>query len=347
MSDKAGLPPGSLIHVGARKSEKSRLSIIRYTKDSFEELVDCNISQLSEEREKGGVLWVNVDGVHDVALVEQVGKQFNLHSLVLEDILNTHQRPKLEELDEFFYLNLKMVGIDKKRKGIVIEQVGFILGKNVVLSFQERQGDLFDLVRSRLREAKGVSRSLGADFLFYRLVDTIVDNYFVVAEFLSDKGEKVEEKVLQSATSDSLQEIQELKKILSRFRRIVVPLREPIAALYKEPSPIIQKTTRPYLRDVSEHLIQVAEYLEVQRETAGGLTDLYHSSVSQRMNQVMQVLTIISTIFIPLTFIAGIYGMNFDVMPELKWPYGYLIVWVIMIVLAGLMIVLFKRKKWL
>jgi magnesium transporter len=226
-------------------------------------------------------------------------------------------------------------------------QVGLVLMHNCLISFQERRGDLFDQLRARLQDNKAHLRAAGVDYLFYRLMDTIVDNYFFVTEHLSSRMEQLEEKVLQQVDQQTLAEIQQLKKLIMRFKRLAVPLREPSMILYKEDLVHIKKSTRPFLRDVYEHVMQVQESVEIQREAIGGLMELYHSGVSQRTNQIMQVLTIISTIFIPLTFIAGIYGMNFKNMPELSWPFGYAAVWGLMLVITVFMLIIFRRKKWL
>lgn len=265
----------------------------------------------------------------------------------MEDILNTTQRPKIEEYDTYLFLTLKMLGIDKKGEKIVSEQVSFVLGNNWLITFQEQQGDVFDIVRARLRDSKGIIRQKKADYLLYSLIDVSVDNYFFVSEHFADKIETLEEQILHNPSQESLQTIQKLKRQLMNFRKSIIPLRESVSSLQKFNVKLINDSTFPYLRDVYEHLIHLTDNLESNRDLLASIMDLYLSGVSNKMNEIMKVLTIIATIFIPLTFIAGVYGMNFQYMPELHWKYGYFIVWGIMIIVAIIMINYFKRKKWL
>lgn len=346
-SKKAGLPPGTLLHVGRRKSESIRVTVIDYNASEFLQKECDSIEECFPFRDTETVSWINVDGLHNTQKIASIGKHFNLHPLLIEDVLNTHHRPKTEVFDDYVFMTLKMLGIGKSRNLIVSEQVSFVLGKNWVLSFQEQKGDVFDAIRQRLRENKASIRQKGADYLLYRLVDTVVDNYFFITEHISEAAEKLEEKVLQMPNEESLNEIQQQKKQLIRFRRASKPLREAVAILQRDPNELIEESTMPYLRDVYEHIIQVSDVIDTQRDMLSGIMDLYLSGVSNRMNQVMQVLTIMATIFIPLTFIAGIYGMNFDNMPELHWKYGYLIIWLIMIAVIIFMIFYFRKKKWL
>lgn len=345
-SSKVGLPPGSLIHLGKKKMDHTRISCMRYSENEFNELEDCSLNDVEAELALKGNKWINIDGIHDAAVIEKVGKLFKLHPLLLEGILNTFLRPKYEDFDEFLYLNLKMIGIGKDRRSIVVEQVGFILGENYILSFQEQPGDLFDFLRQRLRENKAFARSKSIDYLYYRFVDTIVDNYFLVTEHLSEINEELEENVLQNPGPEILKEIQWSKKELIRIRKVVVPLREAINSLYRDKHSLLSESTIPYLRNVYEHITQVMEWSETQRDMVGSIMDLYLSEMSNKMNQVMKTLTIIATIFIPLTFLAGIYGMNFEFIPELHWRYGYLFFWVAITCLVFVMILYFKRKKW-
>jgi len=288
-----------------------------------------------------------VDGLHETDKIAALGKHFDLHPLLIEDVLNTRHRPKAEEYDEYLFLTLKMLDIKEEDKTIISEQVSFVLGKNWVISFQEKKGDVFGVLRQRLRENKGFTRQRGADYLLYRLLDMVVDNYFFVTEYLSEAAEDLEEKVLATPNTESLQEIQYLKKQLVHFRKAAKPLREAVALLIRDNNDLIEASSIPYLRDVYEHIIQVSDVVDTQREMLASIMDLYLSGVSNKMNQVMQILTTTATIFIPLTFIAGVYGMNFDNMPELHWKYGYFGIWVIMIAVIVLMVFYFKRKKWI
>jgi len=343
---KAGMPPGTLIYVGNRKEEKTRITVLDYNSENFNEFQCEKIEDTFLLKESKSISWINIDGLHDVNLIEKLGKNFNLHPLLLEDILNTHHRPKAEEFDNYTFVTLKMLGIGKDRKSIITEQVSFVLGDDWLISFQERQGDVFDFIRDRLRGNMGNIRKLGSDYLMYRLIDTIVDNYFFVTEHYSDIIEKIEDQVLKNPQPDTLLKIQQLKKQLITIRKAVNPLREAISILEKNTKSFKQGTKR-YLRDVYEHIIQANETIESQKDSLSNIMDLYHTGVSNRMNEVMKILTIISTIFIPLTFLAGIYGMNFEIIPELKWKYGYPMFWGVMIIIFIVLVLYFKRKKWL
>jgi magnesium transporter len=289
-----------------------------------------------------------VEGVHQVEAVEKLGNCFGLHPLVLEDILNTDQRPKMEIYGDYVYIVLKMLYGSGPRRLVETEQVSLILGSNFVISFQEGiEGDVFDPVRERIRSGKGFIRKMGADYLAYSLIDTIVDNYFVILEGLGERVELLEEELLVHSTTTTIQEIHKFKNEMILVRRMVWPLREVISGLGRRESPLIKETTEIYLRDVYDHTVQVMDTIEVYREMLSGMLDIYLSSVSNRLNSVMKVLTIIATIFMPLTFIAGIYGMNFKYMPELEWRWGYPAVWLIVAVIGISMLIYFKKKKWL
>jgi magnesium transporter len=347
ISDKAGLPPGTLIHIGKRKSDKTRVSVIDYDASHHSEVMCESIEECFPFKEKNTISWINIDGLHNVELIASIGNHFGLHSLLVEDVLNTRHRPKAEAYENYFFFTLKMLGINKRGHSIISEQVSFVLGKSWVISFQEQQGDIFESLRQALRENKGNLPKKGADYLLYRLIDTVVDNYFFIIEYISDATEKLEEKVLKMPNQESLYEIQRLKKQLASFRRAAKPLREAIAVFLRDDNSMIDESTIPYLRDVYEHIIHVSDAIDSQRDILTGIMDLYLSGVSNKMNQIMQLLTIIATIFIPLTFIAGVYGMNFDNMPELHFKYGYHIIWIIMIVIFAIMIFFFRKKKWL
>ncbi len=346
ISSKIGLPPGALVHVGKRKMEKAVISIFNFSKDAFEELQNCKVEDIEKHLHSSHTTWINVDGVHDKELIEEIGKQAQLHPLLLEEIMNTYVRPKFEDHGNRLYFNLKMLGVSPQGNDIISEQVGIILGDKFVISFQEKEGDLFEPLRDRLRENKGLLRVKPADYFFYRLVDTIVDNYFLVSESITERTEELEKLVLESATPELLKEIQKVKKTLIKIRRMTMPLREAVSSFYKEDSPLISSDTKNFIRDVYDHLLQLMESGDSQREMITSIMELYHTEVSNRMNQVMQLLTIISTIFIPITFVAGIYGMNFEVIPELKMENGYYYFWLLVVCLVFLMIFYFKKKRW-
>jgi magnesium transporter len=281
-------------------------------------------------------------------IIEKLGNCFELHPLVLEDIMNTDQRPKMEIYGDYIYVVLKMLYGRDKNHSIEAEQVSLILGSNFVISFQEgREGDVFNPVRERIRNGKGLIRKMGSDYLAYSLLDTIVDHYFLILETLGEKVELLEEELMTSPTNKTLQEIQKFRNGISLVRRAVWPLREVTIGLERKESPLIKETTEIYLRDVYDHTVQVMDTIEVYREMLSGMLDIYLSSVSNRLNSVMKVLTIIATIFMPLTFIAGIYGMNFKYMPEVEWRWGYPAVWVMIVLIGVLMLIYFKKKKWL
>jgi magnesium transporter len=347
-SKKAGLPPGTLVHIGERRAGETKITLIDYDEANFQESEVKMVEECFSFREKPTVTWINVEGVHQVEVVEKLGNCFGLHPLVLEDILNTDQRPKIEIYGDYIYIVLKMLSGGDPSRLVESEQVSLILGSNFVVSFQEgKEGDVFNPVRDRIRSGKGFIRKMGSDFLAYSLMDTIVDNYFLILERLGEKIELLEEKLVAHPTTTALQEIQKFKNEMIFVRRVVWPLREVISGLGRKESPLVRETTEIYLRDVYDHVVQAMDTIEVYREMLSGMLDIYLSSVSNRLNSVMKVLTIIATIFMPLTFIAGIYGMNFKYMPELGWRWGYPAIWLIVVIIGISMLIYFKKKKWL
>ncbi|MGH7583946.1 MAG: magnesium/cobalt transporter CorA [Gemmatimonadales bacterium] len=349
MSRKIGLSPGSLIHIGEHRGEPVVVTQLTYVGDTSEEHEIARVDAIDWTPDRPGVTWINVSGVHDISIVEQIGKRFSLHPLLLEDIVNTTQRPKTDEYPDRLYVVVKMfrqVRHDDEPE-IEAEQVSVVLGPNFVLTFQETVGDVFDPVRQRIRAAKGHICNEGADYLAYALIDTIVDRYYTILEEIGDATEGIEDGILENPTTEALQAVYELKRALVAFRRGVWPLREAIAALERYGSDLVRPDTLPYLRDVHDHTLQVADAIDTYRDMMSGMIDLYMSSVSNRMNQVMKVLTVIATIFIPLTFIAGVYGMNFVHMPELHWLLGYPAVLLLMAVVTGGLLLAFRRNGWL
>jgi magnesium transporter len=351
-SHKSGLPPGTLVHVGIKKTEKVKITVIDYDEGNFEEKELKNIKDCFPYKDKSTVTWINIDGVHQVDIIEKIGKHFNLHPLVLEDIVNTGQRPKIEDFDDYLFVVLKMLYRNENEKEAQAEQVSLIVGPQFVITFQERVGDVFNPLRERIRNGKGRIRKMGPDYLAYALIDSIVDNYFTILEKLGEDIEEMEKDLVGDPKPPILQSINRLKAELLFLRKLIWPLREVINGLQRGESSLIKETTGIYLRDVYDHTIQVIDTIETFRDLASGMFDTYLSSVSNRMNEVMKVLTIIATIFIPLTFIAGIYGMNFNPevsllnMPELNWKYGYVTSVGIMVLVALVMVFYFKRKKW-
>ena len=345
-SKKVGLPPGTLVHIGEKKADKVRVTIIDYDEAQFQEKDVETIEECFPLKDKPAVTWINIDGLHQVEILERIGGCFGFHPLVLEDILNTGQRPKLEDFDDYIFIVLKMLSSDGDNR-IASEQISIVLGPDFVVSFQEREGDVFNRIRERIRSGRGRIRRMGADYLAYSLLDSVIDNYFVVLEKLGEEIESLEEELVANPTTETLQTIHDLKSEMVYLRKSVWPLTEVIGGLERGESALIQESTGIYLRDVYDHTIQVIDTVETFRDVVSGMLDIYLSSVSNRMNEVMKVLTIITTIFMPLTLIAGVYGMNFKYMPELEWRWGYPTAWLIMLATGGLMLAYFRRKRWL
>ena len=343
---KLGQIPGSVIYTGKKPNQKLFIEAFDYTKDK------CIVKELTNVEEcfnfeEGSITWININGLNHVNAIEKIGEHYELHPLVLEDIVNISQRPKIDEYEDYLFVVLKMLYYDDNEK-IVSEQVSFILGKEYVLSFQESEGDVFDEVRERIKQGKGRVRTMQSDYLLYILIDAIVDHYFSVIETLGDKIEDFESAIFSGDVGDDVNKnIQDLKREILKVRRAIFPLREVINRIEKIENSLIQKKTITYYRDIYDHIIQVTENIDIYREMIWSLMDMYMTTISNKMNEVMKVLTIMASIFIPLTFIAGIYGMNFEYIPELKYKYSYFVLWGVMIVIFISMVVYFKRKKWL
>src|SRR5215467_3267300 len=344
-SKKTGLPPGTLVHIGERKAEKVTITTFHYSGKGCEEQQLQQPEQLAPPIDES-VLWVNVGGVHKVEVVETLGRQFSLHPLLLEDVANTDQRPKLDDYESYLFLVIKMLSLTDRHE-VAVEQVSFVLGRNYVLSFQENGTDVFQPVRERLRGGKGRLRQSGPDYLLYALVDAIVDQYFTVVEVLGEKVEALQDVVVSDPKPETLHQIHALKRQLLFLRRAVWPLREATNNLSRSECPFLQESTKVFFRDVYDHVVQIVDTIETLREMVSACLDIYLSTISYRLNAVMKVLTIITTIFMPLTFIVGIYGMNFEHMPELKWEWGYPLVLGVMVAIAIAMLGFFKLKKWI
>jgi len=345
---KPGLPPGTLSAPADAVVPKA-LHVMHYTTESLEETDVASADEIARFKKAKGTTWVNVDGLGDVGLVARLGEIFGLHPLALEDALTVPQRPKMDAYQSHLYLATRMLHYEH---AVESEQVSLFVGSDFVLTFQERPGDCFDPVRERLRKGTGQLRRQGPDYLMYAIVDAIIDNYFPFLEQLGEAVEDLEEEVVQNPTRRTIRRIHGIKRDLLDVRRTVWPLREVVNSLVREPSDLVGDTARVYLRDCYDHTVHVLDVVETYRELANGLLDVYLSSVSNKLNEVMKVLTVIGTIFLPLTFIVGVYGMNFDRsspynMPELGSRYGYIAIWGVMIVLAVIMLALFRRKGWL
>jgi magnesium transporter len=341
------MSPGTPVHIGEKRSEAVKVTVIDYEEKQVQERVVDTPEACFAFRDKPTVTWINIDGIHEVETIEKIGSHFGLHPLIIEDIVNTGQRPKMEDFENHIFVVLKMLSFDDSNEEIRPEQVSLIIGSNFVISFQEKEGDVFEPIRERIRNGKGRIRKMSADYLAYVLVDAIVDHYFLILEKLGEKIEGMEDELVSNPTSEALQKIHTLKREMIFLRRSVWPLRELISGLQRTESTLIRKATGIFLRDVYDHTIQVIDTIESFRDIVTGMLDTYLSSISNRMNEVMKVLTIIATIFIPLTFIAGIYGMNFQFMPELVWRWAYPAVLSIMLIVAGAMLFYFRKKSWL
>ncbi|HUT04233.1 MAG TPA: magnesium/cobalt transporter CorA [bacterium] len=346
-SRTVGLPPGTPVYTGEiRKEEKVRITLFKYDESQFQEREVDDIERGFRLSENLTVSWINIDGIHRPEIVQQVAQQFGLHSLTVEDIVNIHQRPKVEEFESYVFVVLKMLYLDEATDQVIAEQISIVLGSGFVLSFQEREGDVFKSIRDRIRGANARIRHKGADYLAYCLIDAVVDHYFTILERMGDDIEKLEEQILSEPSRETLQGIWRSKSEIMFIRRCIWPLREVIGGLQRLESSLVQESTNLFLRDAHDHIIQIIDTVESFRDTLTGMLDTYLSTISNRMNEVMKVLTIIATIFIPLTFIAGVYGMNFKFMPELEWGFGYFAVLIAMGIVALGMVIYFFRKKW-
>jgi magnesium transporter len=344
---KAGTSPGSLVYIGEQKVDETRITLIDYDEESLQERVIGGIEEAFPLKDLPTITWINIDGLHEIDVIEKIGQHFNIHPLVLEDILNTGQRPKTEEFEDLIFVVLKMLHYNKNSKKLGSEQFSLVLGSNFLLTFQEIQGDVFKTVRERIRKPKTRIRKSGCDYLAYALIDAIVDYYFVILEAIGDRIEDLEIQLLDNPTHYTLESIHEMKREMIYLRKQIWPIREIINSLVKSESSLIQEYMHIFFRDVYDHTVQIIDTIESYRDILAGMLDIYLSTLSNKMNEVMKVLTIIATIFIPITFIAGIYGMNFKFMPELEWRWGYAMVWGVIVVAAGIMIGFFKKKKWL
>ncbi|MFH1841639.1 MAG: magnesium/cobalt transporter CorA [bacterium] len=347
MKQRVAQSPGTVVYHGEPKVDQVVVSVIDYDPQRLDEREVDDIGECFHYRDESSVTWINVTGLHDTDLLKRLGGHFGLHPLVQEDIVNTFQRPKLEDFETYLYIVCRMLHYKAETRRVESEQVSLVLGENFVLSFQERAGDVFEPVRERLRKGKGRIRKLSADYLAYALLDAVVDGYFLILEQYGEQLEALEEALLEHPSSELLHTIHELKREMILLRRSVWPLREVVSGLERAESGLVQEVTGPFLRDVYDHTIQVAEMVESIRDMLSGMQDLYLSSISNRMNEVMKVLTIISTIFVPMTFVAGIYGMNFEHMPELGWKWSYPIFWGVVCTMAGFMMGFFRRRRWL
>jgi magnesium transporter len=343
----AGAMPGTVVHTGAQKVDKITFDVVYYNAEEFEEYHPTKLEECFPFENEGHTSWLNVDGLHDTQQITRLGELAGLHSLVIEDITSTAQRPKIEDYNDRLYVVMRMLRANHETGEIDEEQLSLVLGPRSLISVQEAPGDVFDPVRERIRSGKGRIRQRGPDYLAYALMDAVVDEYFVIVEALSDRLERIEDSVLDDPTRADMANLHRLRGELLIVRRAIYPLREIFNTIIRDDLDLISAETKLFLRDTYDHAVQIIDSVEILRDVVSGLMELYLSNVSMRMNEVMKVLTVVGTVFIPLTFIVGVYGMNFRFMPELDWPWAYPTLWAIMILLAGGMLLHFHRRGWL
>ncbi|MFZ2168202.1 MAG: magnesium/cobalt transporter CorA [Methylococcaceae bacterium] len=346
-AEKSGLPPGSLVHVGEVHKHEHKISVVNYNKSTLEKHTVKSIEDLLPYKTTDTITWVIVDGLKDVGIIDAIGQHFDIHALVLEDILNTHQRPKFEEFDDYLFIVLKAISLGNEEFNVEYEQISLLILNKFVFTFKEKPDEIFDPILNRLNNDKSQIRNLGADYLAYIIMDTIVDEYFALQDSFDELIESVEDDLLTNPSAKTLSKIQKFKRELIFLRRSISPLRELLAAIQRSESPLLDEKTRRYFGDIYDHAIRIIEAMESYRDLIAGMLDIYLSSVSNKMNETMKVLTVFASIFIPLTFIAGVYGMNFDYMPELKWRWSYPVLWIIFIGVTLFLLRFFKKKQWL
>jgi magnesium transporter len=346
-NSKIGVPPGTLIYTGEKEQEESKIRVIDYSEEGYTIEEYKKVSRDINEIKKGKIRWVDITGFKNIEQIEEIGNLFELHPLTLEDILNPKQRPKYEDYGDYIFIVIKRLKFAEEKGDFEIEQISLILGKNYVISFQEQTSDIFETIIERIKTPKGRVRFMGADYLAYALIDIIIDNYFVVQEILGEIIEEIEDRLIEEAEIETLQSIYHLKRTAIDLRKSIWPMRDLINKLQREQSPLISDDLEIYLRDIYDHIFRISDSIQNYRDIISGMLDMYLSSVSNRMNEIMKVLTIISTIFIPLSFLAGLYGMNFAFMPELGNPFGYPILLVIMFGISIGMLYFFRRRKWI
>lgn len=338
---------GAVNYTGNKTGMATSLEIIDYSKDHYERIDTEDIDVAFKFKGTEHVTWININGLNNTKEIERVGEHYKLHPLIQEDIVTVNQRPKIDDYGEYLFIVFKMLHYNENNE-FINEHVSLVLGDDYVLTFQEADGDVFDDLRERLENAKGRIRNASSDYLMFAILDAVIDNYFNVIEVMSDKIEILEDQLFEDEVEDDItKDIQELKKEILKIRRAVFPLREVINRLEKTETPLIEERTNNYIRDLYDHIIQVSESVDIYREMIWGLMDMYMTTISNKMNEVMKVLTIMASIFIPLTFMAGIYGMNFEYIPELQFKYGYFVLWGAMILVFVGMLFYFKRRKWL
>jgi magnesium transporter len=347
-SRKSGLPPGTLIHVGEVLATETRISILDLSEDGSSEHTATSIGEITRFRETDSVTWVNVEGLINIDIIDAIGEEFEIHPLVLEDILNTGQRPKFEQFDDYLFLVFKVMYPSAEDSGAVnYEQVSVLILRDYVFTFKEKQDAIFDSIKTRLRKPKAHYRNLGSDYLAYTLLDAVVDQYLSLQDYMDTVIESVEDDLLDNPDSTTLANIQRIRHELIFIRRSSAPLRELLNGILRSDSMLISDETLIYYRDVYDHVLRVTDAFDTYRDMISSLLEIYNSTISNKMNEIMKVLTVFASIFIPLTFITGIYGMNFEYMPELKWKWSYPVLWVCLVAIPVVLLRYFRKKKWL
>jgi magnesium transporter len=343
---RKGLHPGSLVFIGKKKVEDCIITVLHYDSEKCVEQPLDHIRDSSGFIRDTGVAWINIDGLHCADVIQEAGQMFNLHPLLLEDIMHTGQRPKLEEFDNGLFLVLRMLRLDETGKKIISEQLGIVFDEKVLLTFQEVPGDVFDPVRERLMKKKGRVRNAGPDYLAYSLLDTVVDNYIEIIEHLGEDIEDLELEILAGSTQTIMERINHFKREMNYLRKCIRPARDMVVQMARLDSHLIKESSHPFIKDLADLFTQAAEVIDTYRDMLNDMTNLYNTFMTNRMNDIMKHLTVFAAIFIPLTFIAGVYGTNFDHLPELHYRYSYFIFLGVLFLIAVLMLAYFKRKKW-
>ncbi|MBA3815911.1 MAG: magnesium/cobalt transporter CorA [Parachlamydiaceae bacterium] len=345
--NKPGLSPGSLVHVGEQNVETVTITLIDYDAQKIVEKKGASLKECMISLNTPTLTWINVCGIHDSTTIETIGRHFGLHPLILEDIMNSEQQSKLDNYKDTIYIVARQLIYNNEKQCVEDEQVSIILGKNFIISFLESSNNVFNPIYNRLKNPKGRMRQRGSDYLCYALLDCLVDNYFLILEKVDDHLENLEDELFHRSNDDTLKKMHHAKRELVLLRKSVWPMREVISNFRRIESPLVQNATKLYIQDVYDHTIQAIDTIESFRDITSGMLDIYLSNLSQRMNEIMKVLTIVATIFVPLTFLASIYGMNFKHMPELEWEWGYYFTLGLMAIMVIGMLYFFKRKKWL
>lgn len=346
-SVKLGMRPGEIVHIGEQKLDQIKVRVLDFNPQTIELKELSSIEECINYKNHDTLSWINIDGLHDTEAIARIGKDFNISNLVLEDIANTMQHPKFEEYEDYIFITTKMIYYTQDTTTMVFEHISFILGDKFVITFQERVGDIFLPVRERIKDPKSRLRNRGTDYLTYALLDVLVDNYFVILDKINSEVNDLEEQLMDSPTQETLKQMYKVKRELLRLNRNIRPVRDIANNLYSIESPLIEEKNKNFIRDLYDHTVDVNSSLDINREMVSGMIETYISITGNKLNEIMKVLTIMASIFIPLTFIAGIYGMNFDNMPELHARWGYHVTIIVMLIIAIVLVYYFRKKKWL